>query len=131
MSERIEEGRGYYVREGGVLEIVRVLRDGAEMLDSAGYPLTRTDEVRELVGWPDERARVYHNEVGREILVPETGRYQVREWLEEPNEDGEVFGRIALRTDSIRAAEDTRSVLCAEHGEDAFAIVDTETGDGW
>jgi hypothetical protein len=47
-----------------------LLLDGA-VCDRSGYPLTRTDEIERLVGWPDEGpARVWRNDGGREILVP-------------------------------------------------------------
>jgi hypothetical protein len=56
--------RVYLVEEGGGLVIVdRAIIDGVPY-DKIGYPMERTDNTQELVGWPDT---------------------QVREWMAGPN----------------------------------------------
>ena len=45
--------------EGGIIEIVsRLVVDGIPY-DNIGYPMERTNEIRELVGWPDSQVRVW------------------------------------------------------------------------
>ncbi len=71
MAENAEI-RAYHRNDAGLLEIVTLLRLDGELCDSHGYPLTRTDETAELLGWPDEGpARVWRNDGGLELLVPE------------------------------------------------------------
>jgi hypothetical protein len=67
---------GYLRETDGTLEPVALLRDGdGDLTDLHGYPLERTDETAELLGWGDTdeltRASVWRNDGGREILVPE------------------------------------------------------------
>lgn len=51
--------RGYLVMEGGNIEIVnRPVVDGIPH-DNIGYPMERTNETRELIGWPDDIVRVW------------------------------------------------------------------------
>lgn len=56
------------------------------------------------------------------------GRYQVRKWHVEPDEDGQVFGDLLASTDNLKTAENYRDELC---DPSAYAIVDRETGNGW
>jgi hypothetical protein len=39
--------------------------------DGMGFPLEATDETETLYGWPFSEARVWKNDGGREILLPE------------------------------------------------------------
>lgn len=63
--------RGYRRNTDGTLDIVTLtIVDGAAC-DAAGYPLERTDETVELLGWPDGAGRVYLTDGGVEIIVAE------------------------------------------------------------
>jgi hypothetical protein len=64
---------GYHRTDSGLLEPVTLPVIDGDLCDPRGYPLARTDETAELVGWgeSDGPARVWINEGGREILVPE------------------------------------------------------------
>jgi len=63
-----------YLRDNNGLEIINILIDENNVIcDAGGYPMTPTDEHVDLLGWPDDRARVYNNDGGREILVPVSG----------------------------------------------------------
>lgn len=65
------ETTGYHRTDDGSLERVTLLLDGDTLCDPRGYPLTRTTETAELLGWgKDGPALVYRNDGGREVLYP-------------------------------------------------------------
>ncbi len=61
----------YAVAADGTLSPVTLPIVDGETCTPAGYPLRRTDEIRELKGWAFGRARVYLNDADRVYLVQE------------------------------------------------------------
>ena len=64
--------RAYHRNDEGTLDIIEIIvEDDGTICDPYGYPMSRTDEVAVLRGWPDEGEHpVYVNDGGREIIVP-------------------------------------------------------------
>lgn len=83
MSYTTRNETGYLRETDGALALVGLLRDDdGALCDPFGHELTRTDETTELRGWGDSDgpARVWRNEGGREILVPEPDSCAACNW---------------------------------------------------
>jgi hypothetical protein len=62
--------RAYLVTGGGTVELIDIPKIDGKPHTNGGYPMEPTDDVRELVGWPDTVVRVW-KEGPNTYLVPE------------------------------------------------------------
>jgi hypothetical protein len=104
---------GYHRTDSGLLEPVSLLVIDGEICDPHGYPLTRTDETAELLGWgeSDGPALAYRNDGGREILLP-VDKDTLISWLEQGLDN--VYEPVGDGT--MVTLNDAGAALCEAHG---------------
>lgn len=67
--------RAYRQTESGLVMLISLATDAqGNPHNCGGLPLTRTDEIVELLGWPDSHCRVYETAGGGRVYVPEVAQ---------------------------------------------------------
>jgi hypothetical protein len=71
-QQKEQKMNGYRREENGTLEIIEVHNVDGELFAGMA-PLTKTDEIADLMGWPDNgEARVYKTDGGIDVLIPQS-----------------------------------------------------------